>query len=297
MTQRILFCLDGNVDLYNALLQHDKASKKPFLAGEMELRRFPDGESYVRVLTQVVGADVFILCSLAPADSLIMPLILLSEVLREMGVRHITLLAPYLGYMRQDKQFKSGEAVSSRHFAKLLSNYIDQLITIDPHLHRYNSLDEIYLIPSIVLHAAPLISAWIKQNVEKPILIGPDSESEQWVKAVADAADAPFMVLEKMRHGDRHVSISAPDTTLLEGRVPVLVDDIISSGHTMMETVAHLRHAGALPPVCIGVHGIFAERADEKMLAAGVGQLVTTNALAHKSNKIDVSGLLISSLG
>lgn len=294
MTLRVLFCLDGNVGLYSALLQQGAVRGIAFSAGEIALRRFPDGESYVRVLTDVTDADVFVLCSLAPADSLIMPLILLSETVREMGAKRIILLAPYLAYMRQDKPFNAGEAVSSRHFAKLLSAYINQLITVDPHLHRYNSLDEIYSVPSHVLHAAPLISAWIKNNVEKPILIGPDSESEQWVKAVADAAGAPFTVLEKQRHGDRSVSVTVPDSSQLAGRVPVLVDDIISSGHTMLETVAHLRNLGALLPVCIGVHGIFAEHADEKLMHAGVSRLVTTNALVHTSNQIDISGLLLS---
>ncbi|HET8707355.1 MAG TPA: ribose-phosphate diphosphokinase [Pseudomonadales bacterium] len=296
MSMRLLFNLDGNAALFNALLKRSAGGLRALAAGELELRRFPDGESYLRVLSEVKGAEVFILCSLAPADSLIMPLVLLCETLREMAVSKIVLLAPYLGYMRQDKQFKSGEAVSSRHFARLLSRYIDRLITVDPHLHRYHSLDQIYSVPSQVLHAEPLISAWIKANIAQPVLIGPDSESEQWVKGVADDAGAPFMILEKMRHGDRNVSVSAPDAVLLQNRVPILVDDIISSGHTMLETVAHLRAMGSLPPVCIGVHGIFAEQADQKLMAAGVAQLVTSNALPHASNQICLAQLLVDAL-
>lgn len=296
MTQRVLFCLDGNTALFQALQQASIAAQCELQAGDLEVRHFPDGESYVRVLSPVHNADVFILCSLAPADKLIMPLVLLCETLREMGAQRIVLVAPYLAYMRQDKQFRPGEAVSSRHFARLLSAYIDRLITVDPHLHRYNSLDEIYTVPSQVLHAESLISAWIKLNVAQPVLIGPDSESEQWVKGVAQAADAPFMVLEKLRRGDRDVSVSVPDAALLTNRVPVLVDDIISSGHTMLETVAHLRAMGSLPPICIGVHGIFAENADEKLLAAGVGQLVTSNALAHRSNQICLAEMLLAAI-
>lgn len=293
---RILFCLDGNRALSDALLKHSQMHADPLLEGLLELRRFPDGETYLRVHRDVSGDEVFILCSLSPADSLIMPLVLLCETVREMGAKRICLVAPYLGYMRQDKQFNPGEAVSSRHFAKLLSGYIDHLITVDPHLHRYNSLDEIYRVPSQVLHAEPLLAAWISQNVATPILIGPDSESEQWVSGVAALAGAPFIVLEKQRQGDREVSVSVPNIAMLAGRVPILLDDIISSGHTMLETVAHLRSLQSEAPVCIGVHGIFAEEADRKLERAGVYRLVTTNSLPHASNQICLAELLLRAI-
>jgi ribose-phosphate pyrophosphokinase len=104
--------------------------------GAWEWRHFPDGESYVRVDSHVKGKTVAILCSLNQPDIKTLPLIFLTRTLKEMGAARITLIAPYLGYMRQDKRFKEGEAVTSDIFAALLSPYIDALITIDPHLHR-----------------------------------------------------------------------------------------------------------------------------------------------------------------
>ena len=109
----------------------------------------------------------------------------------------VGLVAPYLAYMRQDRRFKPGEAVTSREVAQLLSGAFDWLVTVDPHLHRYTSLAEIYRIPTHVTHAAPLISQWIKANVPRALVIGPDSESEQWVSAVASEAGAPFTVLRE----------------------------------------------------------------------------------------------------
>src|SRR5208282_2354296 len=128
------------------------------------------------------------------------------------------------------------------------------MITIDPHLHRRSSLAEIYSIPTKVAHAANHISAWIKSNIDKPVLIGPDAESEQWVADVANKAGAHFTVLKKIRHGDNDVEVSVPQVDEYKTYTPVLVDDIISTGRTMIETINHLKKAGMKAPVCIGVH-------------------------------------------
>src|SRR6266508_3440828 len=83
---------------------------------------------------------------------------------------------PYLAYMRQDRRFKPGEAVTSRQVAQLLSKAFDWLVTVDPHLHRYGALGEIYTIPTRIIHAAPLSYDGVKQNVPDPLIIGPDSD-------------------------------------------------------------------------------------------------------------------------
>jgi ribose-phosphate pyrophosphokinase len=194
--------------------------------------------------------------------------------------------------MRQDRRFRPGEAVTSDTFAGIVSARFDWLVTVDPHLHRRASLDEIYSVPARALHAAPLIAQWISDNVETPLLIGPDRESEQWVAAVARGAGAPHIVLRKQRRGDRAVEVSVPELAQWRERIPVLVDDIISTGQTMIETVKQLKRAGLPPPVCIGVHGIFAGNALAELMQAGAARVVTTNTIAHSSNSIDISGLL-----
>ena len=168
---------------------------------------------------------------------------------------------------------------------------------MDPHLHRHSSLAEVYAVPTWVLHAAPLVSDWIRRNVELPLLIGPDSESEQWVAAVARDADAPHIVLRKVRHGDRDVEVSVPDVARWRNCTPVLVDDIVSTARTMIETIGHLKRTGMRPPVCIAVHGIFAGAAYDNLLGAGAAQVVTTNTVLHVSNAIDVTPLLAEAVG
>ena len=138
--------------------------------GEMTLRRFPDGESYLRIDTPVNGREVILFCPLDRPDEKILPLFFWAATAKDLKASRVGLVAPYLAYMRQDHSFQPGEGVSSVYFGKLLSDAVDWLVTVDPHLHRYGSLGEIYSIPTIVVHAAPLISYWIRDNINSPVL-------------------------------------------------------------------------------------------------------------------------------
>ena len=287
----IIFSLPGNESLADSITAGIKGEK-----GDFEIRQFPDGETYVRVLSDVKEKNVFIICTLHQPDAKLLALLFLCNLLRDLNAKSICLIAPYLAYMRQDKQFNPGEAVTSQYFAKLLSSLVDRLITIDPHLHRRVSMKEIYSIPCEVLHAAELISEWIKSNIPDAILIGPDSESEQWVSEVAKNAGVPFMVLQKIRHGDSDVEVSVPQVEKYRGSIPVLVDDIISTARTMIETVTHLKNAGMKPPVCIGVHAVFSGNAFEELKKSGINKIITCNTIPHSSNGIDITALICKSI-
>lgn len=287
----ILFDLNDGSAIANRLCQQLNATK-----GELNQRQFPDGESYLQVLTPVHGASVMVLCTLYQPNEKFLPLVYLAETLKEMGAKKVILVAPYLAYMRQDKRFKQGECITSRHFASLISRSFDALITVDPHLHRYNCLDEIYGIPNTVVASAQSVAKWIEEHVANPLLIGPDSESEQWVAEVAHLAHAPFEVLLKERHGDWDVSVSLPHVERYQQHTPILLDDIISSGRTMLETIQHLDNAGMKPVICIGTHGLFAENAYEQMLSAHTAQVITCNTVNHPSNAIDIAPALAQAL-
>lgn len=261
----------------------------------LESRRFPDGESYVRLAGDVAGAEMLVVCTLADPDPQFLRLAYAARTARELGAARLTLIAPYLAYMRQDKRFHPGEAVTSRYFADLLSREFDALVTVDPHLHRHKSMAEIYAIPARVLHAAPALARWIGQHVPHPVIIGPDAESEQWVAEVAAGANAPSVVLRKERFGDRDVRISLPDLTPWRDRTPVLVDDIVSSGRTLLEAARLLRGAGFAAPVCVAVHPLFADDAFA-LLQAAAQRLVSTDAIAHPSNAIGLAPLFAHAL-
>jgi ribose-phosphate pyrophosphokinase len=280
----------------NELLAESIAAQLKLEMGEVVIRQFPDMEFYVRIIADVNEKDVILIANLERCEDRILPLYFLCRRLKDSNVRSITLVAPYLSYMRQDKQFNPGEAVTSTYFASLLSSMADRLITIDPHLHRFHQMSDLYTIPCTVIHAAPSISSWIRNNIKLPLLVGPDSESEQWVAQVAKDAGAPYILLEKTRLGDRKVKISVPNVDQFSEHTPILVDDIISTGKTMIETVHHLIDAGMKAPVCIGIHALFAGNAYEEIVQSGVSEVITCNTIVHSTNNIDLLPLIIPTL-
>jgi ribose-phosphate pyrophosphokinase len=255
-------------------------------------RHFPDGESLVTLEDSLEGTDVAILASLHAPDPLALPLRFAAQTAREFGARSVGLIAPYLAYMRQDTRFHRGEAVSAPLFAGFLEDSFDWLVTVDPHLHRVEHLQSLYRIPAKHVSATPVVADWIAKAVPDAILIGPDSESEQWVARVAATAGLPYQVLSKERHGDYEVRVSLPDATAAAGRTPVLVDDIVSSGHTVLETLAHLRRLALPPPVLVAIHPVFAGDAYARLQSAGLARIVSTDTIAHPSNAIPLGAEL-----
>jgi ribose-phosphate pyrophosphokinase len=263
---------------------------------EFEHRCFPDGETYIRIDSDVKGQNVLVVCQLHHPNQKTVDLMYLSEILKQLGARSVGLVAPYLAYMRQDKQFHDGECITSRHFSRWISEHFDWLVTIDPHLHRYNSLDEIYSIPSRVVHATGVIADYLKSSVEKPLVIGPDAESEQWANAVAADAGCDAIVLEKIRSGDRDVEVSLPQLSDYPDHQPVLVDDIISTGKTMIKAAQNIQQLSGRETLCLGVHAVFAPGAVEDMKQAPISDVVTCNCIEHETNGMDVSNLLAAAV-
>lgn len=264
--------------------------------GSVTTRDFPDGETYLRLNSSVVGRQVGVVCSLHHPNEKLLPLIFLADAARSLGAKRVGLVAPYLAYMRQDTRFHTGEAITARSFAGVISRAHDWLLTVDPHLHRIRELGEVYTVPATTLHAAAELGRWISRSIEHPLVIGPDGESAQWASAVASAADAPWIVLSKVRHGDREVDVRIPDVEPFVGHTPVLVDDIISTGQTMIQVIRQLRHAGTRPPVCVVVHAVLSDGARGALLAAGASIVVTTNTIAHPTNGIDIIPMLAAAV-
>lgn len=258
----------------------------------VEFRRFPDGEAYLRLLDSVAGTHAWVVGTLRDPDPQALTLLFLADAARELGAASVGLAAPYLPYMRQDARFKDGEAITSRTFARIVSQAFDRLVTVDPHLHRYPSLDAVYRIPSAVAPSAPAIARWISQRLPRPVVIGPDGESEQWARDVAARVGCPVLVLAKQRLGDRSVEISLPQAAGLADRQPVLIDDIISSARTMATAVRHVRAAFGRAPVCVGVHAVLAPDAMDVLREAGAAKVVTCNTLTMVEGAIDVFGEL-----
>lgn len=292
MSKLLLLPMPGNEAFAAQLAKHIDAE-----VGSLIARSFPDGESYVRIESDVAGRQVAIVCTLRDPDPQLLRLVFAAREVKNLGATRVGLIAPYLAYMRQDSRFKVGEALSCEYFAALLSACFSWLVTVDPHLHRVQDLAQIYTLENVVVHAAANLGAWIRDNIKQPRLIGPDEESRQWVSAVAETAGADFVVLKKERFGDRDVRIVLPDMQHWRDVTPVLVDDIISSAHTMIAVLKQWPTTHSLRPVCVAVHAVFGDGAYEALLAANPARVVTTNAIPHETNLIDIAEVVGEAVG
>ncbi|HEU5303998.1 MAG TPA: ribose-phosphate pyrophosphokinase [Gemmatimonadales bacterium] len=264
--------------------------------GAIELHRFPDGEARVQLSLPVGGRPVILAATLDRPDEKLLPVLFAAATAHDLGAASVGLVAPYLAYLRQDRRFAAGQGISARYFARLLSEAVDWLTTVDPHLHRISKLEEVYSVPVKVVHTAARMADWVRTHIARPMIIGPDAESAQWVSVLAGRIGAPHAVLSKRRVGDRTVDIRLPDLNACVGRQPVLVDDIVSSGATMLEAIRLLREGGWPAAACLAVHGVFAGDAYQRLLNAGAAMVVTCNTIPHPSNGIDVIDLLVDAV-
>lgn len=257
---------------------------------ELSVHEFPDGESRLAIEGSVSGADVVACCTLDRPDGKLARLLLAARGAREQGAASVGLVAPYLAYMRQDRSFHPGEIVSARHFARLLSESFDWIVTVDPHLHRIARLEEVFSIPAIAASAVDPVAKWIRSHVSAPVIVGPDEESEQWALGVADRIGCASVVLRKERRGDRSVELTLPTgcEALLRGASPVIVDDIASTGRTLAGAARLLVATGSRPPCCVVVHAILAAGAEEALGEAGIERLVTSDTVVHSTNGFTV---------
>ena len=256
---------------------------------------FPDGESRLR-LPPVLPEWLLLLRGLQQPNEKLVELLITLPAARALGARQILLVSPYLAYMRQDMAFTPGEAVSQRHIAALLAGQVDGLITVDPHLHRIASLEEV--MPGcrgVALSAAPLLGAWVARQVPGALLLGPDEEALQWVAAAGLAHGLDHAVCRKQRLGDREVRVALPDLPL-RGRAVVLMDDVASTGRTLVEAATAALAAGAATVDVAVTHALFVGDALAQLQAAGVRHVWSSDAVPHPTAVVPITGLLAAAV-
>lgn len=261
---------------------------------EVKVRNFPDGESLVRAAP---AAPISILYrSLDNPNAKLIELVLAASALRDNGARRLVLVVPYLAYMRQDKAFEPGEAVSQRVIGQWLASYFDMVVTLDPHLHRVHDLGQVMPgAEAVSLSAAPVLAQALAE-MEDPVLAGPDSESRPWVEAIAHLRGLDVLVGEKRRDGDRDVSITIPGVEIVAGRNVVLVDDVISSGATLVAAAGLLVQAGASRVEALASHCLARAEDLEHMRAAGIERVTSTQSVNGPTARIPIADLLAAEI-
>ena len=266
----------------------------------IERHRFPDDELRLRLPLaegQPLPAQVVLYRSLDRPNDKLVELLLVSVEARRLGVPRLLLVAPYLAYMRQDIAFNPGEVVSQTIVGPFIAEHYDALVTVDPHLHRIERLQQAVPLgeAALTLSGAPMLARLIAERRERPLLIGPDAESQQWIESAAAQFGYDHGVCSKIRHGDRDVEIQLPALPF-KGRQVVLLDDVASSGRTLAGAAKLLLAAGAASVDVAVTHALFAGDALAVIKAAGVGEVWSTDCIAHPSNAIAMAPMLAGAL-
>jgi ribose-phosphate pyrophosphokinase len=265
-------------------------------AHEIELHRFPDEELRVRVGPAAETTIVF--ASLHQPNDKLLALLFAGEALRRGGARRLVLAAPYLCYMRQDAAFHEGEAISQKVVGPLLAQSFDRIVTVDAHLHRTKDIGKVFPgIEAANLSAMPAIAEALRAGFDRQtVIVGPDEESRPWVSDLAAKLGVAHAVARKSRRGDRSVEIAFADASLFAGRPALVVDDIVSSGGTLMACAKALRAGGASAIDAVVTHALFPPELVGTLFAAGIRWVRSTDSVPHPTNAIALDGILAEAL-
>ena len=259
----------------------------------VSIHAFPDGESLVRVRPAAPRHAVLVRLLHAP-NAKLFEVLLAADALRRAGCRRVTLVAPYLPYLRQDAVFQPGEPISQRVLGACLGSAFDRVLTVEPHLHRISRLAEAFPCDARSISAAPLLARWCRSQRRRALVVGPDAESRPWVRAVAESAGLPWLVCRKERLSDRRVRVHAPP--LPPERRAILVDDVASSGVTLAAAARALRRGGIERVEALVVHAIFAPGALRRIRAARIERVLSCDSVPHETNRIAMAPLIAAAL-
>ena len=258
----------------------------------IELRIFADGESKIRLDNMAKKNCIIIHSTYPPTDQHLMQLFMIMYKCKEDGAKDICVVSPYLAYTRQDKVFVDGEIITINLVGKILASLgITKLITIDS--HKPNALN--YSFPTIDLTAIPSLSSYVKHNLtmNNPIVISPDEGGIERAKKFAELINANSISLVKTRDrftGD--VSVSLLDQGTLKNCDALIVDDMISTGTSIIKTTELLKkyHIGEVYAIC--THAILLDDAKQKLLNSGIKEVISTNSIPNEFAKVDLSSVI-----
>lgn len=263
---------------------------------EIALHRFPDGE--LRVTVGSAAPIVIIYGSLDQPNDKLCAILFAAEALRRNGARRLVLVAPYLCYMRQDAAFHEGEAISQHAVGSLLAGTVNRVVTVEAHLHRTPDIGAVFPhIQAQNLSAVPAIAQALRASGFDPttLVVGPDAEARPWVESLAGQLGLASIVGRKIRHSDHSVEIDFGEAAV-ERRPVLLVDDIVSSGGTLITCAGALKAAGAGPIDAVITHALFPPEMAEAFAAAGIRSIRSTFSVPHPTNAIPLDDILVAAL-
>lgn len=247
--------------------------------GEAEVSNFPDGETSVQINENVRGEDVFIIQSTCPpVNQNLMELLTMIDALKRSSVRRLTAVVPYFGYARQDRKVQPRVPIT----AKLVSNLItvagaDRVLVLDLHV---GQIQGFFDIPVDHLFAAPiLIDYFKKKDLKDLVVVSPDAGGVERARAFAKRLDAQVAVIDK-RRSQPGVAQVMNVVGEVEGRNTVIVDDIIDTGGTIVQSADSLLERGAQEVYASCTHPVFSGEALERLENSKIKEVVATNTIS-----------------
>jgi ribose-phosphate pyrophosphokinase len=262
---------------------------------ETETKIFPDGESKI-TLRKIPKKSVILVVqsTYPPVDTnLLQALSIISQV-RKISSRTFAII-PYIGYARQDKQFLSGEVITMSVVAKMLQSAgAKKVIVVD--IHSNTALNH-FNIPTENVSAIPELANYFKKlNLKNPLVVSPDMGGSSRSKKFASLLKTDFIVLKK--HRDKKTGSVSIQTAKMDvqGKDLILVDDIISTGSSIIKAAQFLKKQKCKRVFVACTHGLLVDGAEKKIRKAGVSRIISTNTIPGNTSKVDISGILAKSV-
>jgi len=267
--------------------------KAPYV--EAKTRVFPDGESKITFGRIQKNSIVLVVQSTyPPVDTNLLQLVSIISEARKASSK-IYAIIPYMGYARQDKQFLSGEVVTMSIVAKMLQSAgAKKVIVVD--IHSKVALNH-FKIPKENVSALPELAKYFKKlKLKNPLVVSPDTGGSLRAKKFASLLNTDFVTLKKSRDrktGKVQIQSSKVD---VQGRDLIVVDDIISTGGSVIKATQFLRRQKCKRVFVACTHGLLVGDAVKKIKKAGVAQIISTNTIPRVTSKVDVSGVIAESI-
>ncbi len=270
----------------NLPLAHEVAKLMNITLGKVDLERFADGELRPWIQDDLRDKTVIVLESFSyPMDEHIMEMVLMGDAIRRCAPKRVIGVIPYLGYARQDKLHRAGEPISARVIAKFLEvSEFHEIIGVDLH---NDAIVGFFEIPFTHVSALETLANQVKKrDISNGVVIAPDVGGVKRARNLAFLLDLPMVVMEKRRFLDKHDTSEAYQIIGdVRDKTAIIIDDIISTGGTIVQAAASLREAGATGVIALATHGVFAGEAVEKLTHAPIEEVICTNSIHLNGDK------------
>ncbi|MBK6495620.1 MAG: ribose-phosphate pyrophosphokinase [Gemmatimonadales bacterium] len=299
LTSKPMLLLSGSA---NRPLAEEIAQQLGGQLCKVTLKRFADGEIFVRIDENVRGRDVYVINSTNPPAENMLELLLLMDAARRASAARITAVMPYFGYARQDRKDQPRVAIS----AKLMANMVsvagaDRVLAIDFHQHQ---LQGFFDLPVDHLYAAPVFVQHYRQmNLQDVVVVAPDVGSAKMARGFAKRLNGTLAIIDKRRTGP-NVAEVVNVVGDVAGKNCILADDMIDTGGTMAEAVHALKRLGANDVYICATHALLSGPAVERLSAAPVTEVAVTNTIAIPPDRhfpalkvLSIAGLLAKAIG